>query len=94
MYLDKEDVRRQLELLARMGAIESRLAVDFLPPSSVGTSQDHRQLRLQRLARRGSGESFSLALDRAQAVELVQESGWDVDEVMSMRDAGTNTRST
>jgi len=87
MYLNEEDVRRQLELLARMGAIESRLAVDFLPPSNVGTSQDHRQLRLQRLVRRGSGESFRLALDRPQAVELVQESGWDVDEVMSMRDA-------
>jgi methyltransferase (TIGR00027 family) len=87
MYLDEEDVRRQLELLARMGAIESRLAVDFYPPGNVGKYQDHRQLRLQRLARRGSGESFRLALDRPQAVELVQDSGWDVDEVMSMRDA-------
>jgi methyltransferase (TIGR00027 family) len=87
MYLGEEDVRHQLELLARMGAIDSRLAVDFLPPSKVGTSQDHRQLRLQRLAGRGSGESFRLALDRPQAVELVQESGWEVDEVTSMRDA-------
>ena len=87
MYLGEEDVRRQLQLLGRTGSIESRLAVDFLPPSNVGTSQDHRQLRLQRLARRGSGESFRLALDRPQAVELVQESGWEVDEVMSMRDA-------
>jgi methyltransferase (TIGR00027 family) len=87
MYLGEEDVRRQLELLARMSAIESRLAVDFYPPSNVGTLQDHRQLRLQRLARRGSGESLRLALDRPQAVELVQASGWDVDEVMSLRDA-------
>ncbi len=87
MYLGEEDVRRQLDLLARMSAIESRLAVDFYPPSNVGTSQDHRQLRLQRLARRGSGESFRLALDRPRAVELVQASGWDVDEAMTMRDA-------
>jgi methyltransferase (TIGR00027 family) len=87
MYLGEEVVRRQLQLLARMGTIESRLAIDFYPPSNVGTSQDHRQLRLQCLARRGSGESLHLALDCPQAVELVQESGWDVDEAITMRDA-------
>ena len=69
-----------------MSAIDSRLAVDFYPPSNVGTSQDHRQLRLQGLVRRGSGESFRLAPDCPQAVELVQASSWDVDEAMSMRD--------
>lgn len=87
MYLDGQVVRRQLGLLARMSPIGSRLAVDFYPPSTVGTSLDHRQLRLQQLARRGSGESFRLALDRPAAIALVRGSGWVVDEVMSMRDA-------
>ena len=87
MYLSEKVVRRQLELLARNSAIGSRLAVDFHPPSNVGTSQHHRQLRLQQLARIGSGESFRLALDRPEAVGLVQASGWDIDEVMSLRDA-------
>lgn len=87
MYLGEEVVRRQLGALAGMSAIGSRLAVDFYPPDTVGTSQDHRQFRLQRLARRGSGESFRLALDRPQAVELVEESGWSVDQAMSLREA-------
>jgi len=87
MYLGEEVVRRQLELLGRMSAIGSRLAIDFYPPSNAGTAQHHRQLRLQQLARSGSGESFRLALDRPQAVGLVQASGWNIDEVMSLRDA-------
>lgn len=69
---------------ARVG---SRLAVDFYPPRDAGTSRDHRQLRLQRLARTGSGEEFRLAVDRRQAVELVEASGWDVIEEMSMPEA-------
>jgi methyltransferase (TIGR00027 family) len=87
MYLGAEDVSRQLVLLAKMSAVGSRIALDFYPPADVGTSQDHRQLRLQRLARTRSGESFRLALDRPQAVELVRASGWEVAEATSMRDA-------
>jgi methyltransferase (TIGR00027 family) len=87
MYLGEDVVRRQLQLLGRMSAIGSRLVVDFYPPSNVGTAQHHRQLRVQQLARSGSGESFRLALDRSQAVGLVQEAGWDIDLVMSLRDA-------
>jgi methyltransferase (TIGR00027 family) len=87
MYLREDVVRSQLELLGEMTAIGSRLAVDFYPPSSAGSARHRRQLHVQQLARSGSGESFRLALDRPEAVELVQESGWDIDEVMSLRDA-------
>ncbi len=87
MYLGAEQLHRQLGLLAKMSAIESRIALDFYPPSDVGTARDHRQLLLQRLARSGSRESFRLALDRPQAVEFVQASGWEVDEATSMRNA-------
>jgi hypothetical protein len=44
-------------------------------------------MRVQQLARSGSGESFKLALDRAEAVGLVEASGWNIEEVMSLRDA-------
>jgi O-methyltransferase involved in polyketide biosynthesis len=87
MYLSEDVVRRQLQLLGKMSAIGSRLAVDFYPPSDAGTAQHHRQMRVQQLARSGSGESFRLALDRPQAVSLVQASGWSIDEVMSLRAA-------
>ena len=87
MYLGAEQLRRQLGLLAKMSAIESRIALDFYPPNDVGTARDHRQLLLQRLARGGSSESFRLALDRPQAVEFVQASGWEVEEATSMRNA-------
>jgi methyltransferase (TIGR00027 family) len=87
MYLGEDVVRRQLQLLGRVSAIGSRLAVDFYPPGKAGTAQHHRQLRVQQLARSGSGESFRLALDRPQAVGLVRDSGWKIDEVMSLRDA-------
>jgi methyltransferase (TIGR00027 family) len=87
MYLSDDVVRRQLQLLEKMSAIDSRLAVDFYPPSNSGTAQHHRQLRVQQLARSGSGEPFRLALDRPQAVALVQEAGWNIDEVISLRDA-------
>jgi methyltransferase (TIGR00027 family) len=87
MYLSEDVVRRQLQLLANMSAPGSRLALDFYPPSNTGTAQHHRQLRVQQLARTGSGELFRLALDRPQAVGLVQASGWNVGESMSLRDA-------
>jgi len=87
MYLSEDVVRRQLQLLGKMSAIGSRLAVDFYPPRDAGTAQHHRQMRVQQLARSGSGESFRLALDRPQAVSLVQASGWSIDEVMSLRAA-------
>jgi O-methyltransferase involved in polyketide biosynthesis len=87
MYLSEKDARRQLALLAEASAVDSRLAVDFYPPGNVGTSQDHWHLRLQRLARIGSNESFRLAVDRPRAIELIHESGWDVAEATSMRDA-------
>ncbi len=87
MYLRQEDVQRLLDQLATISTGESRLVVDFYPPTAVGTAKDHRQLRLQRLARTGSSESFRLTLDRGQAVALVQNSGWDVDVVLGMREA-------
>jgi methyltransferase (TIGR00027 family) len=46
MYLGAEQLHRQLGLLAKMSAIESRIALDFYPPSDVGTARDHRQLLL------------------------------------------------
>jgi methyltransferase (TIGR00027 family) len=87
MYLGEDVVRDQLGELGRSSAVGSRLAVDFYPPRDAGTSHDQRQLRLQRLARIGSGEAFRLALDRPQAVALVEATGWDVEEETSMRDA-------
>ena len=87
MYLGENVVLRQLEHLWGVGAVGSRLAVDFYPPSNVGTAQNQRQLRVQQLARSGSGESFRLTLDRPQAVELVREAGWDIAEVATLREA-------
>jgi methyltransferase (TIGR00027 family) len=87
MYLREEVVRDQLGQLAKASAAGSRLVVDFFPPPGAGTAQDHRLLRLQRLARIGSGESFRLQVDRARAVELVEAAGWDVTETTSLRDA-------
>jgi methyltransferase (TIGR00027 family) len=87
MYLGEEVVRHQLSELARSSAVGSRLTVDFYPPPDAGTSQHHRQNRLQRLARAGSGETLRLVVDRSQAVELVEASGWDVDEATSALEA-------
>jgi methyltransferase (TIGR00027 family) len=87
MYLDEDVVRRQLVELRKSAAIGSRLAVDFHPPGDAGTSRNQRQVRLQRLARVGSGEGFRLLLDRVQAVELVEECGWEVTEEVSLREA-------
>jgi hypothetical protein len=52
-----------------------------------GTPQDRRHMGFQRLARTGSGEKLRLLVDHPRAVELVEESGWDVTEAASMREA-------
>ena len=64
MYLDERIVRDQLGGLAKSSAVASRLAVDFYPPRAAGTSLNHRQNRLQRLARIGSAETLRLTIDR------------------------------
>jgi methyltransferase (TIGR00027 family) len=87
MYLDEQVVRDQLTGLGKMSAPGSRLAVDFLPPPQEGTARNHRQNRLQRLARSGSGETFRLTIRCAEAVALVAASGWDVHEAVSLRQA-------
>jgi methyltransferase (TIGR00027 family) len=89
MYLDEEIVRSQLAALGSATPAGSRLAVDFSPPREAGTSLHHRQNRLQRLARLGSGEQFRLTIDRAEAVELVAAAGWEPIEVTNLRDAAT-----
>jgi O-methyltransferase involved in polyketide biosynthesis len=63
----------------------------------VGAGYDSRAWRfrragvqffeLERVARAGSGEKLKLLVDRAQAAELVETSGWDVTEETSMREA-------
>ena len=87
MYLDEKIVKDQLGGLGKSSAVGSRLAVDFYPPRATGTSLNHRQNRLQRLARFGSGETLGLTIDRPEAVELVAGSGWDVIEETSLREA-------
>jgi methyltransferase (TIGR00027 family) len=87
MYLDERIVRDQLSELAVGSAPGSRLAVDFVPPPGAGTSVNHRQNRLQRLARAGSGESFRCTVERDGAVALVTATGWKVDETTSVRQA-------
>jgi methyltransferase (TIGR00027 family) len=87
MYLDEGVVRRQLGELGHVAAVGSRLAIDFQPPRDVGTPRNRRQLRLQQVARVGSGEGFRLVVDRVEAVELVQGCGWKVTAVISMREA-------
>jgi methyltransferase (TIGR00027 family) len=87
MYLAEEVVRHQLGELARSSAAGSRLLADFRPPRQAGTSQHRLQLRLQRLARTGSGETFRLLVDPPQALEIVEASGWEVNEETSLREA-------
>jgi methyltransferase (TIGR00027 family) len=87
MYLEEEVVRFQFAELSKSSALGSRLAADFYPPRQAGTWGDRRQRLLQHLARAGSGEGFRLAVDRLQAVELVEASGWDINEVMSLMEA-------
>jgi methyltransferase (TIGR00027 family) len=78
MYLDERIVRDQLGGLGQSSAVSSRLAVDFYPPRAAGTPPNHRQNRLQRLARIGSAETLRLTIDRPEAVDLVAGSGWEV----------------
>jgi methyltransferase (TIGR00027 family) len=87
MYLDEKIVRDQLGGLGKASAVGSRLAVDFYPPRAIGTSLNHRQNRLQRLAHIGSGETLRLTIDRPEAVDLVAESGWEVIQEISLREA-------
>jgi methyltransferase (TIGR00027 family) len=87
MYLREEVVRRQLREIATTTASGSRLTVNFQPPRDTLSQVHRRQARLQTLARAGSGETFRLLVDPAQAVALVDESGWEVTEATSTRDA-------
>jgi methyltransferase (TIGR00027 family) len=87
MYLDEEVVRHQLAELGKLSAPGSRLAVDFYPPTQEGTARHHRQNRLQRLARFGSGETFRCAIRCPEALELVAASGWEVHKATSLRQA-------
>ncbi len=87
MYLAEATVRDQLATLARSSAPGSRITIDFHPPHTIGTSRDRRLMRVQRMFRAGSGETFHLLLDRPHAVALVESSGWDVDDAVSLRDA-------
>jgi hypothetical protein len=87
MYLDEKIVREQLGGLGKISAVGSRLTVDFLPPRAAGTSLNHRQNRLQRLARIGSGERFRFTIERPEAVQLVAGSGWNAIEETSLREA-------
>jgi methyltransferase (TIGR00027 family) len=87
MYLTEEIVRRQLAQLAQAAAGGSLLAVSFLPASPPSTAQTRRQLRLQRLVRRGRGEGFTFGVDPDEAVALVEDAGWAVRERTSFREA-------
>jgi methyltransferase (TIGR00027 family) len=86
MYLSEEVVRRQLAALAEVSATGSRLTTDFYPPRAE-TEADRRRLRVQRLARAGSGETLKLGVDRARAVTLVEACGWHVEETLPARAA-------
>ena len=87
MYLDEKVVRDQLGGLGITSVVGSRLAVDFYPPRATGTPLNHRQDRLQRLARIGSAETLRLTIERPEAVDLVAGSGWEVIQEMSLREA-------
>ena len=88
MYVGVETVSHQLAGLAQASASGSRLAIDFYPGGDGGgTNRHRRQMRLQRMARAGSGETLRFGADRPQAVTLVEASGWRVDEATSLRDA-------
>jgi methyltransferase (TIGR00027 family) len=86
MYLEEPVVRNQLGELVQSSAVGSRISLDFSPPPDAGTGQDRRQLRLQRLARSGSGEIVRLAVDRPRASALVEASGWDVAEATGVHE--------
>ena len=87
MYLTRDVVEEQLGELARSAGPGSRLALDFYPPSDVGTAKDRRQILGQRLFRVGSGEGFKLVVDPSDAADLVRSCGWEIDEVTNLRAA-------
>lgn len=87
MYLTEDVVKDQLAALAAASGVGSRLSSDFYPSADAGTSQDRRLMRAQRVARAGSGEQLRLHVDRSQAGELLAASGWDVEELTSVREA-------
>jgi len=86
MYLSEEVVRRQLTALAEASAGGSRLTTDFYPPRAT-TAADKKRLRVQHLARAGSGEALRLGVTRDRAVALVGSCGWRVDEAVAARAA-------
>src|SRR4051812_993523 len=55
MYLTEDVVSDQFQGLGDVCGVGSRLSTDFYPPTDAGTSQDRRLMRVQRLARAGSG---------------------------------------
>ncbi len=87
MYLTEATVRRQLERLADDLGPGSRLLVNFQPSSPPPTARTRRQLRLQRLARAGSGEGFTFTADPGAAQALVESTGWAVTERTGGRSA-------
>ena len=86
MYLTEEVLRRQLTALADASAAGSRLTTDFYPPRAE-TAADRKRLRVQRLARLGSGETLRFGVGRDEAVALVEACGWHVDDAVRARDA-------
>ena len=86
MYLNADVFRDQLAGLVDGSAVGSRITLDFHPPTDAGTAKDRRLMTMQRLFRSGSGETFRLLVNRREARELVESSGWSVTETASMRD--------
>ncbi len=86
MYLTADLLRDQLRGLADGSGVGSRITLDFHPPTDAGTAKDRRLMTMQRLFRSGSGETLRLLVDRREARELVESSGWNVTEAVSMRD--------
>ena len=86
MYLTADVLRDQLCGLADGSVAGSRITLDFHPPVNAGTAKDRRLMTMQRLFRSGSGETLRLRVDRQEACELVESSGWSVTETASMRD--------
>jgi O-methyltransferase involved in polyketide biosynthesis len=89
MYLPEDVVRGQLTGLHERSGPGSRLTTDVFPPADAATTADRRQLRMQRLARAGSGETLHQRVDRDDAVALVEGCGWSVDEAVGARTAAS-----
>lgn len=87
MYLSEELLQRLLGDLAASSAAGSRVMADFYSRPDSGTSRNRRQLFLQWLARVGSGEGLTLQVDSADAVVVLEASGWTVDQQLGFREA-------